>query len=105
MNATRGSHITYKGRIRTLEGSLKPAVGAAVVMLSVEVPDPFVTVIELGLNTQVARDGSPEQESDTGLLELPCDCTVTVTVGGPGCPALTVTVAGEVAMLKSGSKP
>lgn len=68
MRPGRGSHITYNGGLfRKSKAGVKFALGAVVVMVSIEVPDPPVT--ELGLNIQAALGGSPEQESATELLK------------------------------------
>jgi hypothetical protein len=101
-NATpgSGSHITYdRGHFGRLKARLKFGLEAAVVMVRAEVPDPFATVTEVGLNWHAALGGSPEQERVTDPLKSPCDCTVTVDEAG--CPALTATVPGETATVKS----
>ncbi len=66
INARPGidSPIAYNGgSFRKSKVGLRFAVGATVVMVSVEVPDPPATATVL--NEQVALDGSPEQESET----------------------------------------
>lgn len=58
-------------------------------------------LIEDGANVQVAKFGSGPQEKLT--VPLYPATGVIVSVAATGCPAVTVAVAGETAMVKSGA--